>query len=270
MPPVASHSVTLIIPSYNQPNCLRLMLEGVARQEFQDFDIVVGDDGSDPDTFEVFDEFAQRGQFEVTTTTQADEGFRKGAALNNAVRKARGDQLVFIDGDCIPYADMIRRHVEAFDPARYCVAGYVRLTLEQSQALTRERVAEGAHEHLASAAQRRELSSIHWHNHLYRLTRKPRKPKVLGGNFSVGRELLYSINGFDNRFAGFSGEDSDIRNRLNNGGARGTSLWNSAFVCHLDHALDERRTKASVLRTKDRGFIKENSRIARTPDGLEF
>lgn len=129
-------------------------------------------------------------------------------------------------------------------------------------------VERGEHEHLASPAQLWEIRSIHWHNHLYRWLRKARKPKVLGGNFSVGRELLASVNGFDNRFAGFSGEDSDIRNRLNNAGARGTSLWSRAFVCHLDHGLDERRCHTSALRTKDRGFIKENSRIARTPDGL--
>lgn len=264
----ASHSVTLIISSYNQPNCLALMLEGVARQDFTDFDIVVGDDGSDPDTFELFDRFAQRGLFEVETTTQADEGFRKAAALNNAVRKARGDQLVFMDGDCIPYEDTVRTHVEAFDPERYSVAGYVHLTMEQSQALTVEGVARGDHEHLASPAQMREFRSIHWHNHLYRWLRKPRKPKVLGGNFSVGRELLASINGFDNRFVGIGGEDSDIRNRLNNYGARGISLWNRAFVCHLDHGLDERRCHAGVLRTKNRGFIKANRRITRTPDGL--
>lgn len=265
---ISQHSVTLIISSYNHPNCLELVLEGVARQDYGELDIVVADDGSDPDTFEVLDGFKERTQFALHVTTHDHEGFRKAAALNNAVHAAVGEQLIFLDGDCIPYANMVRTHVEAFRAGRYCVAGYVRLSLTQSRSLTTEGVARGAHEHLASDAQIRSLRSIHRRNQLYRLLGKPRKPKVLGGNFSVGRELLHEVNGFDNRFTDFSGEDSDLRNRLNNAGAQGTCLWNKAFVTHLDHGLDERRCHGSKQRTSNRSFIKQNRSLVRTPDGL--
>ena len=110
---------------------------------------------------------------------------------------------------------------------------------------------------------------MHLRNRLYRILRKPRKPKVLGGNLSIGRDAIWAVNGFEEGFDGFSGEDSDIRNRLNNWGARGTSLWNRAFVCHLDHGLDPPRCRPEVVRRRgERQLLLENRSLVRTPRGL--
>ena len=130
----------------------------------------------------------------------------------------------------------------------------------------------GEHQSLLTISERARLFGVHARNRLYRMTGKRRKPKVLGGNLSIARDALYAVNGFDEGFDGFSGEDSDMRNRLNNWGARGTSLWNRAFVCHLDHGLDPPRTRPDVVRKKGpsvRGLLIANQEFVRTPRGLE-
>lgn len=50
--------VSLIISSYNQPNALVLVLEGVLTQTYPIAELLIGDDGSQPDTRELVDSFA--------------------------------------------------------------------------------------------------------------------------------------------------------------------------------------------------------------------
>lgn len=265
-----SHSTSVIISSYNHPNCLRLVLEGFAAQEKLDFEVVIADDGSEPDTFELIEKFAARNCFPLRVVTQPDEGFRKARAVNLAVLETKGDQLIFADGDCVPFSNYVRTHQTAYAPMSYCVGGYVHLNLEESRALTTDAVLQGEHERFLKLPVRARLANVHWHNQLYKLLRKPRKPKILGGNFSVSRDALYAVNGFDEGFDGFSGEDSDMRNRLNNLGAKRISLWSRAFVCHLDHELDPRRCTVAVVRSKrNRSFLIGNRELVRTPNGLE-
>lgn len=263
------HTVSVIISSYNHPNCLRLVLEGFAAQEQVDFEVIIADDGSESDTFELVEEFDKRGAFPLRIVTQPDEGFRKARALNGAILEAKGDQLIFSDGDCVPFPNYVKTHRAAYNRMGYCVGGYIFLTLEEAQALTPEEVARGEHQRFLTSRARARLAGVHWRNQLYKLLRKPRKPKILGGNFSVGREAIYAINGLDERIDGFSGEDTDVRTRLNNLGAKRVSLWNSAYTCHLDHELDPRRCTTNVVRKKrDRSLLIENRAIVRTPAGF--
>jgi glycosyltransferase involved in cell wall biosynthesis len=265
-----THSVSVIISSYNQPNCLRLALEGFASQTSLDFEVIVADDGSEPDTFELIERFSKRDCFPLRVVTQSDEGFRKARILNMAIRVAEGEQVIFSDGDCVPFPNYVRRHRDAYRPMSYAVGGYIRLDLERSRALTTEAVSQGLHQQFLSVPVRAQLFNVHLHNLLYRLLRKPRKPKILGGNFSVSRDAIEAVNGFDERFIGFGGEDSDMRNRLNNLGAAGISLWSRAFTCHLDHGMDPRRCASDVVREKrDVSFLIANRKIVRTPNGLD-
>lgn len=262
------HQISLVVTSYDHPNALRLVLEGLQQQEHADFELVIADDGSDGDTFELLEEFALAGM-KSEVTTHEDRGFRKSKALNNAIRKTTGDQIIFLDGDCVPFSDFVRRHAEAWAPMSYAVGGYVWTNLEQASAITAEDVRAGRHTQLLTARERANLWSVHLRNLFYRVLRKPRKPKILGGNFSVARDALHAINGFEEGFDGFSGEDSDIRNRLNNLGARPVSLWNRAFVVHLDHGLDPARCRPEVMRRRgERTLLRNNRDLVRTPRGL--
>jgi hypothetical protein len=45
------------------------------------------------------------------------------------------------------------------------------------------------------------------------------------------------VDGFDEVYCGHGREDSDLRNRMRNAGARGVSLWQRARAVHLARAV---------------------------------
>ena len=265
--------VSLIVSSYNHPNALDLVLRGIRAQSTLDFELLIADDGSDRDTFDLLEDF-RRSWPSLKIATQDDKGFRKARALNRAVLRSRGDLLIFLDGDCIPFPDFVERHVRAHRPMSYSCGGYFLTTPDQAQSVSTEDVVspESCRNKILGGGYRMQatrLRGVHFRNLLYRAMRKPRKPKILGGNFSVGRDALFAVNGFDERFDGASGEDSDIRNRLNNLGARGRSLWNRAFVLHLHHSTDSRRTRPEVVRSSRYvSVLLENRTRVRARPGL--
>ena len=59
------------------------------------------------------------------------------------------------------------------------------------------------------------------------------RPRIRGGNFAICAELFRTVDGFDEVYGGYGKEDSDLRNRLRNTGAKGISLWTRARACHL-------------------------------------
>ena len=108
-------NVTVVVSSYNQPNTLRLALEGLFRQEREDFEVIVADDGSEEDTHELVSKSAERAPFSLRLVTQKDRGFRKAKALNNGIRCGKGKFFLFLDGDCIARSDWITRHVDSLN-----------------------------------------------------------------------------------------------------------------------------------------------------------
>ena len=102
--------LSLIIAVYNRPEVLRLVLTGCARQTFDDFEIVIADDGSGPAVREEIERARTRLGLTITHAWHEDRGWRKNIALNNAIRASRGAQLVFIDGDCLPSRMFLRDH----------------------------------------------------------------------------------------------------------------------------------------------------------------
>jgi len=264
------HFISVILSSYNQPNCLKLVLEGFCVQKETDFEIIVADDGSDKPTLDLIEEYRARGSFELTKVSQEHTHFRKARILNLAARESRGEQLVFCDGDCLPFPDFLAVHKVHFFPGAYAVGGYIYLDLEESRSLSREAVRRGKQTSFLGGRRARKLRWVHIKNRIYAFTGRRNKPKILGGNFSVDREAFFSINGFDERFDGFSGEDSDIRNRFNSAGIRAISLWNKAFVCHLDHALDPNRCHPDVVRGKrDKDLLVANETRQRIETGVD-
>ena len=48
--------------------------------------------------------------FEIVHISQEDRGFRKNKALNNALKIAKGNLLIFVDGDCILHHKFIEEY----------------------------------------------------------------------------------------------------------------------------------------------------------------
>ncbi len=115
-------TISVIVTTYNRPDALRAVLDGLAAQTDRDFEILVADDGSRDDTRELVEAVRSGVPVPIRHVWQEDRGFRAGAARNRATAQARGDYVIFLDGDCVPRPSFIARH-RALAEAGWMVAG---------------------------------------------------------------------------------------------------------------------------------------------------
>jgi GT2 family glycosyltransferase len=210
--------VRVVVAAYRQEAFLRRTLRGWLRQTEGDFAVTVADDGSGPATAalvrDVAVEAAARG-VALEHVWHEDLGFRKNRILNEAIRRDDEASLfVFTDGDCIPPATFVERHLAAHAPWTFAVGGAVRLAEDVSRTLDEAAIDAGRHEGLATAADRRDAARRARKSLWGVRLRRRNRPKILGLNMAFGRDLLEALNGFDERFTTWGlGEDSDLRDR---------------------------------------------------------
>ncbi|MFH0984190.1 MAG: glycosyltransferase family A protein [Candidatus Omnitrophota bacterium] len=86
--------VTVIIPVFNGAAFVGRAIHSILEQTFQDFEIIVINDGSTDNTEEVVRDIADK---RIRYFVQPNQG--PNAARNNGIRQARGEQLAFLDAD---------------------------------------------------------------------------------------------------------------------------------------------------------------------------
>jgi glycosyltransferase involved in cell wall biosynthesis len=240
---------SLIISYYNRTDYLKLILAALERQIFKDFEIIIADDGSTEENIRQIEKLTPQIPYSLIHLWHEDKGFRKNIILNRAILTARSDYLIFIDGDCIPHSEFIREHYEN-RRKKTCLTGRrVNLSQKITNELTEQRIKEG---YLEESLGRLFVDSIKGNTTdaekgIYikssavreYINRKPRG--ILGCNFSIYKDDMLDINGFDERYLAPSiGEDSDIQYRLELNGVKTKSMNNIAVQYHLYHKIQPR------------------------------
>ncbi|MFF5481424.1 bifunctional polysaccharide deacetylase/glycosyltransferase family 2 protein [Streptomyces sp. NPDC012935] len=120
--PAVHQPVSVIVPAYNEKECIANTLESLAKSTHP-IEIIVVDDGSTDGTSEIARNAAlELGMTNVRVIRQENAG--KPAALNNGVRSASYDIVVMMDGDTVFEPDTVRQLVQPFaDPEVGAVAG---------------------------------------------------------------------------------------------------------------------------------------------------
>jgi glycosyltransferase involved in cell wall biosynthesis len=90
-------TVDVIIPAYNAATYLPAALESVISQTFEDWQIILVDDGSTDDTAEVVAPFLQRCGSKLTYIRQENRGLP--VARNAAIRASNSEFLALLDAD---------------------------------------------------------------------------------------------------------------------------------------------------------------------------
>lgn len=236
--------LSLIVAVYNKAEILRYVLSACERQSFREFEVIVADDGSGPEVGAVVAEAQQRNAYPITHLWHEDHGWRKNTMLNNAIRASRTDYLVFTDGDCLPSKHFLRDHWNQRQALRVLLGRRVEMSKRWSDLLTVDLVRTGAFERtgwhewrdgIAGQALRIE-DGIRIPSQILRTLLLRSVRGMLGSNFSVAKEHLIAINGFDELYDGPGcGEDSDVQYRLSLIGVKGKSLRNLAIQYHVHH-----------------------------------
>jgi glycosyltransferase involved in cell wall biosynthesis len=223
--------LSLIISTYNRPDVLAKALAGVALQTRLPDEVLIADDGSGQSTRVAVETWAETQSFPVKHLWQEDRGFRKAVILNKSVAAAAGDYLVFTDGDCVPHARYVEDHLAVAEPGFW---------VQARRSFVGQRFVPQFEPGRTSALRWMLTGRITGAAKGIRLPvaivrRDTTQRGIIGCNFAMWRNDLLAINGFDEDYSGWGGEDSDVGTRLYHLGRPRKFVYAHAIVFHLNH-----------------------------------
>jgi glycosyltransferase involved in cell wall biosynthesis len=98
--------VSVIVPAYNAARYLRESIPSVLAQTWQDFELIVVNDGSTDATVALVEAFTDP---RIRLVSQANRGLA--GARNGGIRAARGDFIALLDADDLWHPEKLARHV---------------------------------------------------------------------------------------------------------------------------------------------------------------
>ena len=96
---------SIIVPVYNLEKYVSKCLDSIFNQTFKDFEVIVVNDGSKDNSLDIIK------KYDVKVIDQKNQGLS--ASRNNAIKKATGEYLVFVDGDDTIEEELLERLNEA-------------------------------------------------------------------------------------------------------------------------------------------------------------
>ena len=217
-PVPAAPRVSVVVPTYNRAPTLGRLLGALARcaTPAGGVEVIVVDDGSSDDTAAVVARSALPG---LQYVRQENAG--AAAARNRGWRHARGELVAFTDDDCVPSPTWLVELVDAMTRCACDGAGGVIVPLVPG--------------YLADFVQAERL--VGHGGDADDVT------YLVTANAVFRRETLEAVGGFDERFPGAAGEDTDLTMRLR-ASDFAVTLLEGAVVAH-----DHRTTVPALLRT---------------------
>ena len=249
---------SVIVITYNWPAALEVGLRRIAAQSRLPDEVIVTDDGSGAETRAALQRIARDFPCRIAHVWQDDVGFRAARARNRGIAAARGDYVILIDGDMIVHRDFVADHV-AFAERAHSLQGS---RLNASAAETARLLAGGAPRFSPLMPGRFPPSrAIRWPWLARIKSRSKSGGRIFSCNMSAWRDDLLRVNGFDERFEGYGGEDQELAKRLRHAGVRRRQLKHAGLAIHLDHvsrapddpndmSLPGNRMIAETLRTR--------------------
>ncbi len=256
-------SISVIVSTYNAVDWLEKTLWGYQVQTTFDFEIIVADDGSGPETKSLLDKFSEDFPVPIIHIWQEDDGFQKTRILNKAIQVCRADYILTTDGDCIPKSDFVAQHLENREDRCFLSGGYFKLPLDISKAITKDDIVSQK----CFNSKWLKKNGLKFSIKNKKLTATKKSAKILnmitpttaswnGHNASGWKKDILMVNGFDERMQ-YGGEDRELGERLINMGFKSKQIRYSALCVHLDHERGYINEKA----LKVNADIRKNTRI---------
>ncbi len=88
--------ISLIVPVYNSNKYLKRCLESIEKQSYNDIEVIIVDDGSTDDSFEIMSSFSKN---DVRFKSYKKKNGGVSSARNFGLSKAKGEWVAFVDSD---------------------------------------------------------------------------------------------------------------------------------------------------------------------------
>lgn len=233
--------ISVIISTYNAVSWLKKTLTGYMVQDFQDFELVIADDGSSEETKNFLEEFQENTTIPIIHVWHEDEGFQKSKILNKAILACNSDYILMSDGDCIPRKDFVQTHFDNREEGYFLSGGYFKLPKDISQKISEDDIHtqrcfdnSWLKKHgLKSSIKNSKLTAGKTQAKIFNAL-TPTGATWNGHNASGWKKDILAVNGFDERMQ-YGGQDRELGERLVNLGIKSKQIRYSAVVVHLDH-----------------------------------
>lgn len=237
----ASQLVSVVITTYNRSDALLAVLNGLALQTDTHFEVVVADDGSRMEHRHAVHVSPVAQRLRVAYVWHPDVGFTASRARNRGVAAAKGEYIVFLDGDCVPETDFVARHKELAQPGYFVNGSRVLLSPDLTcRVLTETECLCGRNTWYWT--RQRMFGHASKLTGLLRLPDMPLRVNRLFSwkgirscNMGVWRSDFERVDGFDESFVGWGHEDADLVLRLHNSGVARKNGFCATEVFHLWH-----------------------------------
>lgn len=113
--------VSVVLPTFNRLRFLRPAIESVYAQTFTDWELIVADDGSDPDTRQYLQTVANHPRVRVVWLSHT--GW-PATVRNAALLRAVGEYVAFFDSDDLWMAQKLERQIETLRARANCRWSY--------------------------------------------------------------------------------------------------------------------------------------------------
>ena len=269
-----SPKASLIISVYKDVHFLEQVMKSVELQTWREFEVIISEDGDNPEMKEYLQHL--NSTFPIQHLTQEDLGWRKNRALNRAIKSAKADWLVFIDGDCLLHPRFMEFHFKLSD--KNSILGGKRIKLDENTSLDliEGKIPIGKMNHVIikkfreisrNGGQFIEEGIFIEPTGILGFIPKMRKMRNLKGcNMSFHRSAIDAINGFNEEYKKPAvGEDIDLVWRFEGLGYRLISLRNLAVQYHLFHK------ECWIEQEENLEIMKRNQKVQRfvCKDGLK-
>ncbi len=238
--------ISVIVTTYKREDALAAVLRSLSRQSDRDFEVIVADDGSGPETAALITAWQTKLPGRLIHVWHEDRGFRAAEIRNRAVLASRGRYCVFLDGDCIVHHDFVTAHRQLAEPGWFVSGNRVLLSREETARVLGERL-EPETWSLPRWIGKRLKGGVNRVSAIAHLPlgplRKLRSTAWQGArscNLAIWRADLDRVDGFDADYSGWGKEDSDIIVRLLHAGVRRKDGNFAVGVIHLWHPEAER------------------------------
>ncbi len=174
--------VSIITPTYNRADQLHFYLDALANQTWEDFELILVNDGSTDHTREVIDQLKASSVYAFSIKPFHIKNAGRSGARNFGAKHALREVFVFYDDDTRPNPDSLSRHVAYHQARKNHILGgpYV---------YDRNKIVSGFQ------AFRVEMEDK-WYDLEAGIVPVP-SLRINGGNFSIEKRLFAQVGGFN-------------------------------------------------------------------------
>ncbi|PCI36355.1 MAG: glycosyl transferase family 2 [Thiotrichales bacterium] len=236
-------SPSVVVTTYNSPGFLEMILLSLDLQTCKKFEVIVADDGSTQDTKHLIDKLRNTLSYPIQHVWQENKGFRAAKVRNKGASIAKGNYIIFLDGDCMVRKTFVERHINLAESKCMVVGKRILMAEKFSREVLQSKtiISNWSLWRLVVAQFRGQINkcfrSIYISNKIpgTNFIRKHFPSNTPSFNFAIWKKDLLSVNGFDEKFEGWGQEDDDLVYRLKRNGIINKSALCAIQVFHLWH-----------------------------------